>query len=447
MDTGIPSDANERFRLAPLVIVAACVLAYVNAFRGVFMLDDFGGIVRNQGIGDFMASIANTSRVLVGITFYLNYKLGGLKAVDYHAVNIVIHVAAALFLFGIVRRTLKLPDLADRFHGSETALACIVATLWAVHPLQTESVTYISQRAESLMGLFFLVTMYCFIVGVESENRDRWYTASIAACALGMATKPIMIMAPILILLYDRFFLAGTVKSALKARWPVYLGLAATWFVLLILLSAHNNALKIMGYTSSVSPSQLDYFLTEQGVILHYLKLVFWPHPLCLDYGWTKAAALQSAVMPGLINAVLLALILWASIRRSFLGFCGLSSVVLLLPTSSVFPLGDYVSEHRMYLPLAGIIAAGVIGGYEALKSRVGSLTLLGAACLLIALLAITTYHRNEDYYSEEAMWRTVVEVRPANLREERLRCGAVGSRQGSRCDVPVQRGVVKNSG
>jgi len=418
MDLQISSDTNKRFRLAPLVVVTACVLAYVNAFRGVFILDDFGGIVRNPGIGNFMASIANTSRVLIGISFYLNYKLGGLRAADYHAVNLAIHIAAALCLFGVVRCTLKLPKLADRYRGCETALACVVATVWAVHPLQTESVTYISQRAESLMGLFCFMTMYCFVIGSQSRNGGSWYTASIVACALGMATKPIMVMTPILILLYDRFFLAGTFGNALRSRWSVYLGLATTWFVLLILLSEHIYALKVIGYASSgISISRLDYFLTEQGVILHYLKLVLWPHPLCLDYAWTKAASFKDLLVPGLINMALLVMTLWASLRRNFAGFCGLWFIVLLLPTSSILPLGDCANEHRMYLPLAGIVAAGVIGLYAVLRNRVVPCILLGMSFMTVALLVTMTFYRNKDYYSEEAMWRSVVETRPMNLR------------------------------
>ena len=115
----------------------------------------------------------------------------------------------------------------QRFGGAATPLALAIALLWAVHPLQTESVTYIVQRAESLVGLFYLLTLYCFIRGAGGSARPVcWYAGSALACLLGMASKEVMVSAPLIVLLYDRAFLAGSFREAWRRRWGLYLALA-----------------------------------------------------------------------------------------------------------------------------------------------------------------------------------------------------------------------------
>src|SRR4030095_15544248 len=128
----------------------------------------------------------------------------------YHAFNLVVHVAAALALYGLVRRTLLTEALRARYADRADWLALAVATLWAVHPLQTAAVTYVIQRAESMMSLFYLLTLYCLVRGVASARPSAWYTAGVLACGLGAACKPVIATAPLLTLLYDRVFLAGT---------------------------------------------------------------------------------------------------------------------------------------------------------------------------------------------------------------------------------------------
>src|SRR6185295_2356805 len=109
--------------------------------------------------------------------------LGGTEVRGYHIFNLVVHILGALLLFGVARRTFLSPALRERFGLASTPLALAVAGLWAVHPLQTESVTYVIQRAESLMGFFYLLTLYVFIRGAESGfARNGWLALSVAAC-------------------------------------------------------------------------------------------------------------------------------------------------------------------------------------------------------------------------------------------------------------------------
>ena len=156
-------------------------------------------------------------RPLLHVSLALNHALSGPAVWSYHAANLVIHVLAALALFGVARRTLQRTPLAPQAFPA----AWFTALLWTLHPLQTESVTYVVQRAESLCGLLYLAALYGFIrgSGSGSDRRGRaWLAASVAAAWLGAATKEVMATAPLLILLHDRAFVAGSFRAAWRAR-------------------------------------------------------------------------------------------------------------------------------------------------------------------------------------------------------------------------------------
>ena len=179
--------------LAGGLIVLAGLAAYGNSFYGSFIYDDRVSIVENSTIRHcwpIWKAFAPSSTSLLGgrpvlhCTLAVNYALGGLSPWGYHLVNLVIHLLAGLLLFGIVRRTLLRPALAARFGSSAVPLALAVALGWVVHPLQTAAVTYVSQRCESLMGLFYLgLGRWCLPVflalslgsGVLTWQRNRDY--------------------------------------------------------------------------------------------------------------------------------------------------------------------------------------------------------------------------------------------------------------------------------
>jgi len=151
-----------------------------------------------------------------------------------------------------VRRTLLLPGLRYRYGEAALPLAAFAALLWTLHPLQTESVTYISQRAESLMGLFYLLTLYGFIRSVTAESRNCWLILSVTACLCGMATKQNMVTVPVLVLLSDRAFVSGSFRAALASRRWYYVSLAATWVWLGFLMHRSSLTAVSVGFHESV---------------------------------------------------------------------------------------------------------------------------------------------------------------------------------------------------
>jgi tetratricopeptide (TPR) repeat protein len=288
--------------------------------------------------------------------------------------------------------------------------------------LATQAVTYVIQRAESLMALFYLLTLYCVIRSDASERRVAWGLAAITCCAIGMHTKEVMVTAPLVVLLYDRTFLAGSFAAALRSRGALYAGLAATWLLLLLLLLLFDSSGMSEGVAwSGFGLSELsaaEYARSQPGVILHYLRLCLWPHPLVFDYGWPVADALGAILWSTALLTALGLATLWALWRVPPLGFLGACFFLVLAPTSSVMPIIDLAFEHRMYLPLAAVVVAGVVA-VDAALARASAPTWVGAALLVAtaAPLSAATVLRNQDYRSAEVLWRTVVDRAPDNPR------------------------------
>ncbi len=404
------------------LIVAAGAAAYSNSFAGKFLFDDENAIVHNPNVRRLWPPRAGAMRhrPVLFLSLAANYAFGGLDVRGYHAVNLAAHLLAALALFGVVRRTLLLPRLGGRFASAALPLAAAAAAIWAVHPLQTGAVTYVVQRAESMMGMFFLLTMYFAVRGFTGGGRAGWFASAAAACAAGMGTKEVMVAAPVVVLLYDRVFVAASWREVAGRRWVLYAVLAGTWLIVAAPVAALLSGAGSTGVGPRARPWGA-YALTQSAVIAHYLRLAFWPVGLCLDYGWTLAKGAADVFPQGLLVAALLAGTAVALWRRPAAGFLGAWFFLILAPTSSIIPLADAAFEHRMYLPLAAVVCLVVIGGYALAARLPGRPAAAAAGTLLagaaVAALAALTYLRNEDYADAEAMYRDVVGQRPENQR------------------------------
>ncbi len=414
---------NPTGPLAAGLIALAVILVYANTLNAPFIFDDGPSIAENRTIRQLwpLSSVLQppnatgegvAGRPVVNLTLAVNYALSGLQPWSYHATNILIHLCAALSLFGLARRTLDGPVLRGRFAGQAGTVACSIALLWAVHPLQTESVTCAIQRTESLVGLCYLLTLYGLARAAAAASRMQeiiWSGLSIAACALGMATKEVMVTAPVVALLYDRTFVGGSFRGVLRRRWLHY-GLISTWALLFYLLQGNPLRSGTAGYALA-SPWQ--YLLTQCGAVVLYLKLALWPHPLVLDYGPTLVTDPLSVLPQALLLLVLAGATLYALWRKPVLGFLGAWFFIILSPSSSVVPLvTQTVAEHRVYLPLAAVCALGV-GGLAASFARLVA-PVCGALALVFAGLTIS---RNQLYQSPEAIWRDNLARRPENIR------------------------------
>jgi tetratricopeptide (TPR) repeat protein len=424
--------------LAGVLLVALVATAYRNSLRGPCIFDDGPSIAGNPTIqrlwpiGPVLSPPAKrtvTGRPLVNLTLALNYAAGGLDVYGYHAVNVTLHILASLTLFGVVLRTLQAPRLRGRYGAAALPLAMAVALVWALHPLQTESVTYLIQRAEALAGLFYLLTLYAVFRSADAAHPRRWHLLAVVCCLLGVASKEVIVTAPVVVLLYDRTFLSGSFREAWRRRRGLYLALASTWLLLayLVLLSAGRGG--SAGFGTGISPWR--YALTQAWAITHYLQLTLWPSPLILDYGTWLAPGLRSVWPAVLLIVLLLASTAVATWRRPVLGFLGVWFFACLAPTSSFIPVATQtIAEHRMYLALAAPVALAVVGtwdfwcrlpigpsGATSNARRLVCLAPLLALALTVAALGMATAGRNNDYRSAFAIWQDTVAKRLDNAR------------------------------
>lgn len=410
-------------------IVCAGLVVYSNSLSGVFIFDDTRNIERNVLIRQLWPSVYFTSpgpRSLGMYTFAVNYAVHGLDVWGYHAVNLAIHLSAGLLLFGIVRRTLRRDNLASRYGEAADGIAFAVALLWVVHPLQTQAVTYVVQRLESLMGLCYLGTLYCLVRAVDSRRSWPWYAASVLCVGLGAGVKEVIVTAPIIMLWYDRAFVSTSWRQLIYRRWGYYLAyvLAAFPFVPRLVHWTFFASSRSMVGVGSEAPGVWEYLRSQPGVLLHYLRLCVWPTGQCLDYEWPVANSFWQIVPPGLLILGLLGLTIWCIFRHKEWSFLGGWFFLILAPTSSIVPLIDLAYEHRMYLPSIAVITGLVIGGYEALKALTkrredGPLPAAYLIALLVAAatLGSLTISRNQLYHNEAAIWQDAVEKAPNNWR------------------------------
>lgn len=419
------------------MIVLAGLAVYANCYQGEFIFDDSGAIVGNPYIRHLWPLIdalkaparsTTTGRPTICLTMALNYALFGMNVAGYRAVNLAIHLLSALALFGIVRRTLAgSAAVSANLKRCANGLGCAAGLLFAVHPLQSIAVNYITQRTESVMALFYLATFYFAVRGWQSVQRTPWFCAAVVSCAFGMGSKEVMVSVPLMVLAYDRIFNGGSFKEIVRRSWLLYLGLASTWLILAAMLIFGNN--REGSQWGRLPYSGFEYALTEGGVILYYLRLSLWPYPLCFDYGWPIERTLGGA-LPGLVGMAILGIAtIRALVRTPELGFLGLIFFAALAPSSSFVPLPDAAVEYRMYLPMAALSVLYVVLAFcaaeklatilfaaEMKEKRLRVMCLAGLA-VWAGVFAVMTFLRNADYHSEVAIWSDVARKRPEHAR------------------------------
>lgn len=403
--------ATERQRIlgGGCLLAAAAAAAYSDSLRGPFVFDDIGSILENPTLRHFGSSLVPppaltvSGRPLLNLSLALNHAVSGTEVWSYHALNLLIHICAGLVLFGIVRRTAR---RLGRPGPEEFALA--VALLWMVHPLQTESVTYVVQRAESLMGLCYLFTLYAFVRAAEGGGR-RWLGWSWLTCLCGMATKEVMVTAPLVVFLYDRTFISAGFRDAWARRKGYYLALALTWIPLILL------ALRAGSRGGSAGFGTLSWFAyarIQVFALCHYLRLGLWPRPLVFYYGAARGPGGLAWVCDAALLAGLAAVTVAGVIRRSWWGFLGAAFFILLAPSSSVLPIAsETLAEHRLYLALAPLAVLVV----AALTTWAGRRPGLVIALAFGAVLAVGTFARNRVYASAVGLWSDTVASVPGN--------------------------------
>ncbi|HEY2840480.1 MAG TPA: tetratricopeptide repeat protein [Pirellulales bacterium] len=425
--------------------MSAVGLIYGRGLRAPFIFDDSvcteynASIMRlypllrdAEGPGPFsnLSYSPLAGRPLVNLSLAVNYHFGQFDPFGYHVVNMVLHALSAVLLWAIVRRVLLLDYFADKFQRVAAPLALAVALVWAVHPLLTDAVEYMTQRTELMMGWCYLATIYCslrYFASTAPPGRAMWLLLASLVCTAGMACKEVMVSAPVAVLLLDRTFIAGSFGNAWRRSWPLYLGLSASW-LLLFALNYGGPRSESAGFHLEV-PAYAWWF-TQTKVLLMYLKLVVWPWPMVIHYDMPYLDTIGAAwpyLAPVAALGVGTLYLLWRGTATGFLA----SMVFLILSPTLVVPITtEIAAERRMYLPLAALVSLLVVGGYAAVqrgadffaarRGRASSgwwpLATLGGCTLTVALaLSLLSVRRLAAYADELTMWQDAAIYQPDN--------------------------------
>jgi len=440
--------ANNTYRLssaeryspslgvAVTTIAVLTCLAYLNSFAGQFVFDDLTGIALNPSLerifppweAMFRGNGA-PARPLPYLTFAIDRWMWGTEPFGYHFTNLAIHLVAALALFDFTRITLLSPRLRDRWCGHAVTLALVIAGLWAVHPLQTQAVTYIYQRIESMLGMFVLMSLAAFARAMGGHHARAWLAASFASCAAAMACKESAIVLPPLLLAYDWLFTpaanAAAWRADVRSRLGFHVACFLTWIVVAAVIISQAHAYSEF---STMKRSPLTHALTQPVVILHYLRLAVLPVGQCFEHsGWPAVESVSASQLPAYAAiAALVVLTTYGLVLRRPWAWLGVLFFGTLAPTSSVMPVDAFANEHRMYLPLASVVSTIVLGGCEfgsrcRLRLRTSATRLEHAGMLAAALAALVlvflTHERNRLYHSPAALWNDTLEKDPRNFR------------------------------
>lgn len=405
-----------------LLLVALCVVAYWNSFSNPLIMDDRVVIAENQEIRDLteLGRVLSprrespvAGRPLVSATLAVNYALGGSDPFGYRLANLAIHVACALLLMGALRHTLAVSKL-DISDASALDFSWAVALLWAVHPLNSEVIDYLTQRTESLMALCLFATLYSSMRAHTARSPRSWQCAAVVMCALGMACKESMVVAPVLVFLCDAYLIYSSPMAALRARAGFYGGLALTWAGL-AWLNWWGPRMRSAGFSTAVGP--WTYLLNQAPIIADYLWLSVWPRALVAMYGAPVPLTVADVWAPGLAIVVLLLATVVALWRRSWLGVAGAWFFVALSPASSMVPIATEVgAERRMYVPLVAVLSLAVYGAWQvARRWELPSSAARATLGLVCALLMMGTVVRNAEYVTLERLAGTVLDRRPSS--------------------------------
>jgi hypothetical protein len=426
--------SNQQIVFFVVALVVSLVMAYSNTFTAPFIFDDSINIVENASIRQLWppwmsfnipSDTGIAGRPVVNFTLAVNYAISGTDVWSYHVANLIIHILATLMLFSILMRILSSPEMTVQYGTAVIPFSFVCALLWGLHPIQTQAVTYVSQRCESLMALLVLVTYYSALRGWQSESPRDWHLTAVMSFLLGVFTKEVAAVTPFILLSHEWVFLGRSPFRAIRKAPLLYAGIALG-ILMVILITLHGNTLTLRTERNPFTP--VSYWLTQFPVILHYIYLMIWPSGLTIDYGW-PVVTLKEAWPTVAVIMSLVVLSAWAAWQREAAGFWGIWFFFFLVP-SSLVPLPDIAFEHRMYLPSAAIVIL-IVGMashvYERLTDRengffIFKMVLTPAVFITIGLcfgliLGLLTYERNNDYRSEMAIWSDTIKKRPENSR------------------------------
>ncbi|MBI5493368.1 MAG: tetratricopeptide repeat protein [Deltaproteobacteria bacterium] len=424
---------------AAALIGALTLLIYSNTFHSSFQFDDYLYVInycKAHPLKDYWPPYG--TRYLTYLSFAMNYRLGGLDPFGYHAVNTLIHAINGLLAFGIITAAFRTPVMAHngKERGLPFAVALAASLIFVAHPVQTEAVTYVSQRFASLATLFYLLSLFLYARWRDSGQGERYlfYIGSILSAFLAQKTKEIAFTLPFVIALYEFVFFGGERPGRRILRLvPFFLAFLIIPLSVLGFLGGGGIGDEIRGLQLKdlSTISRHDYLLTQFRVIVTYLRLLVLPVNQNIEYDYPMST---SALDPRVVLSFLFLLAVFLSaayalyisaVRKKPLLLLASFGVVWFFVTvsieSSIIPIKDVIFEHRLYLPSFGAALAFSAAAFYAAKKIMPAGDFIRPAVIIILLTAVplgaATYRRNSVWENEVTLYEDAVRKSPDKER------------------------------
>jgi len=396
----------KKHLLAVFLITTIATLIYSNSFDCTFHFDDQHAIVENYAVHrfDLKEIFSSSNRPVLDLTLAVNYYFGKLNVFGYHLVNLMLHISNGIMLYFILLWTANLPSMKKQYGERAYRIALYASLIFIVHPIQTQAVTYIISRSSVLATTFYLLSLFLFIKAFGAESggqrsevrgqksevgrqkatnsmlyalRSTLLVGAFFASCLAMGTKQIAATLPLTLLIYDFYFISDGRLKMLKEHCKVHLAMFCTIGIAVYLSISGLQEFVSFDYAKGVQMpfgepvTSFQYFMTQLHVIPYYIKLLFIPTNLNLDYDWPITRHLDlTTVLFFILLAAIVVFAVWAYRRARLLSFGIIWFFVTLSVTSSFIVIYDVIFEHRLYLPSIGfaIFAALLVSNISSLK-------------------------------------------------------------------------------
>lgn len=432
-------DAPDALRQAPLstgdilkwlVMASVVFLIYSNTLGSPFLFDDRHVIPENHNLritGLTFDQITRAAfrgpsayRPVAKLSFALNYYFHKYNVLGYHVVNILIHLTTGIFLFLLVQMSLDILSCHSG-HTFNKWIPFFTALIWLVHPIQTQSVSYIVQRMNSMATMFYILSLLLYGKARLADDPKRkriLFFACLLSGLFSLGSKEIAATLPFFLFLYEWYFFQDLNREWLKRHLLTFGGILLILIVVSFTYLGGSPFEKILADYETYPFTLNERVMTELRVVIYYLSLLILPHPsrLNVDYDFSISHSLMdpsSTLFSLLLITGLIGLALYRAKKGRLLSFAILWFFGNLLIESSVIGL-DLIFEHRTYLPSMFVCLIAVIFIFKHIRAEWFR---FGILCAAVILLSVWSYERNRVWHDDLTLWADCVEKSPNKAR------------------------------
>lgn len=418
-----PRPALETFRARPILAALAAALAgfaYVNGLHNPFVYDDRATVVTNPSLGDLTGVKAlllhSAFRPVLNVSYALDHALWGLQPFGYHVTGVLLHMANVVLVFWLT--TLAVDDWRGRDRARTERLApgiaaFTAAALFAVHPMMTGAVGYVSGRSEVLCATFVLLGLLALRAAIV-RRQPAWLVPGVAAWVLGLGTKEVAAVLPLVLLAWDRLLLADGSAAArrrlVRLHLPLVGAIAAGGLARLAVFLWIEPPVPV--------PPAASYIAAQPGVIWRYLALLVVPASQSLVHEVEVSTRIGAGAMAAATGLIVVGALAVLARRQEPVVALGAAWFFLGLAPSSLVPLNEPMVEHRVYLASIGVfLAAGAGAARLAVRleahSRGWRMAGVAALATVLAMLFALTVARNAVWADPVTLWREAARKAP----------------------------------